>query len=203
MAPPGPAGDEGGDDSAAGSVEELIGPSLSGTRVQRGGDGFELVAGPSRQARAAAWARMWSSSSQDGCRPCPGAAAVSVRMSVDASVVEGMVGPRRAGGVDRRPTRGPQAGGDGEGAPPPATGWSGCVVRTSADCGSLQVTHILRREGLAADPPVAAVDLLDRDPRDGAHGLALDLDHGVGQLLDHLLLLVGVEDALDQLDVDE
>jgi hypothetical protein len=34
---------------------------------------------------------------------------------------------------------------------------------------------------LAADPPVAAVDLLDDDPGDTSHVLALDRDHRVGQ----------------------
>jgi hypothetical protein len=44
---------------------------------------------------------------------------------------------------------------------------------------------------LAADAPVAAADLLDDHPGDLAQVLAFDRDHGLGQLLDHLLLLLG------------
>jgi len=56
---------------------------------------------------------------------------------------------------------------------------------------------------LAADAPVTALDLFDDDPGHAAHVLAFDLHHRVGQLLDHLLLLVVAEDAFDDLDVDE
>src|SRR5665648_1221887 len=44
---------------------------------------------------------------------------------------------------------------------------------------------------------------LDDTPGDRAHVLALDRDHGVGELPDDLLLLLRGEDALDELDVDE
>ena len=37
-------------------------------------------------------------------------------------------------------------------------------------------------QGIAADPPVAAFDLLDDAPGDATHGLALDRDHRVGYL---------------------
>src|SRR6476661_3817044 len=69
-----------------------------------------------------------------------------------------------------------------------------------AACHGLDV---LGGEGLAADAPVAAGDLLDDAPGHGAHVLALDADHGVGQLAHDVLLLLGGEDALDELDVDE
>src|SRR6476661_963151 len=57
--------------------------------------------------------------------------------------------------------------------------------------------------GLAPDAPVPALDLFDDDPGHRAHVLTLDLDHRVGELLDDLLLLVVIEDAFDELDVDE
>ncbi len=53
---------------------------------------------------------------------------------------------------------------------------------------------------MATDPPVAAVDFLDRHPGDLAHLLALDADHGFGQLADHFALLVLREDSLAWLD---
>src|SRR5207344_3610049 len=62
---------------------------------------------------------------------------------------------------------------------------------------------VLGGERVARDAPVAALDLLDDAPGDGAHVLALDLDHGVREALDHLALLRGSEDAFDELDVDE
>ena len=58
---------------------------------------------------------------------------------------------------------------------------------------------------VSALPPTAHSplrDLFDGHPGDGAHGLALDVDHGLGEAGEHLLLLVVVEHALDQLDVD-
>ena len=130
------------------------------------------------------WHRMRSSSSQDGCKLGPGAATVAVRTSVERIGVRGTWLVLVVQAVDRCGSAAPAATAR---APPPATA-SGGVRRTErlSDGGALQITHVLRREGLAADPPIAAVHLLDRDPGDGAHGLALDLDHGVGQLLDHL-----------------
>ena len=41
-----------------------------------------------------------------------------------------------------------------------------------------------RCAGLAGDAPDTAGDFVDGDPRDGPHHVALDADHGVGQLLD-------------------
>src|SRR3954470_15197772 len=52
-------------------------------------------------------------------------------------------------------------------------------------------------------PPCAAGELLHPHPGNAPHGLALDRDHGVGDLLDHLSLLIRREDALNELDIDE
>src|ERR687898_2337882 len=62
---------------------------------------------------------------------------------------------------------------------------------------------VVGAQRLAADAPVAACDLLDDDPGHRAHILAFDRDHRVGEALDDLALLVGREDVLDELDVDE
>src|SRR6185436_18086069 len=40
----------------------------------------------------------------------------------------------------------------------------------------------------AADPPLAAGELVNPDPGHPPHGLAFDLDQRIGHLLDHLLL---------------
>src|SRR5690606_10766304 len=61
--------------------------------------------------------------------------------------------------------------------------------------------HVFGGQRLSCDPPVAAANLLDDTPGDGAHVLALDLHHGVGEVLDDLLLLLGAENALNELDV--
>src|SRR4051794_16669793 len=66
-----------------------------------------------------------------------------------------------------------------------------------------QRVHRLGGEALAADGPVAALDLVDHAPRDAAHVLAFDADHRVGEALGDLSLLLGREDALDEPDVDE
>ena len=52
---------------------------------------------------------------------------------------------------------------------------------------------------LAADAPIAALDLFNDNPGHPAHVLAFDRDHRIGQRLDHLPLLRLGEDALDQL----
>lgn len=75
------------------------------------------------------------------------------------------------------------------------------VRRRLFACGEIQ--HVLRAERVASDAPVAAADLLDNAPGDWAHILALDAHHGVGELPDDLLLLLSVEDAFDDLYVDE
>src|ERR1044072_627036 len=83
------------------------------------------------------------------------------------------------------------------------TAVSVAVVTASGRGAGLEGDDVLGRERLAPQRPVPALDLLDDHPRDAAHVLTLDLDHRVGELLDHLLLLVLIEDALDELDVDE
>src|ERR1700680_2756258 len=64
-------------------------------------------------------------------------------------------------------------------------------------------SHVLGRQRLAADAPVAALDLFDDAPRDAAHVLALDRDHGLRELLDDLALLMLREHTLDYLDVQQ
>ncbi len=60
-----------------------------------------------------------------------------------------------------------------------------------------------RPQGLAADRPVAAVELVDPDPGHGAHVLAFHRDHRLGHPGDELLLLLRREDVLDHVDRDE
>ena len=69
------------------------------------------------------------------------------------------------------------------------------------DPSGLKVFDVLGCQAVASDSPVAAVDFLDGHPGDLTHRLALDADHGVGQLGDHLALLVGCEDTFDKFDV--
>ena len=73
----------------------------------------------------------------------------------------------------------------------------------SSPQAGLQVLDVLGGERLAADAPLAALHLFDRDPGDGAHRLALDVDHRLGELGDDLLLLVRREHTLDELDLHE
>lgn len=53
--------------------------------------------------------------------------------------------------------------------------------------------------GLAADGPIALLDLFDGDPSQVAHALALDFDHRLSDLLDHVCFLLVGEHALDYL----
>src|SRR3954471_18336188 len=77
------------------------------------------------------------------------------------------------------------------------------AVITSGRHAGLEGAHGVGRQGLAAEAPVTALDLVDHDPGHAAHVLTLDLNHRVGELLDHLRLLVVVEDTFDETDVDE
>ncbi len=56
---------------------------------------------------------------------------------------------------------------------------------------------------MASNSPVTALDFLDGDPGDLAQRFTLDSHHGVGELGNHLLLLVRGEDAFDELYIDE
>ena len=56
----------------------------------------------------------------------------------------------------------------------------------ASDRAGGQRAHVLGREAVARDTPVAALDLLDHAPGDLAHVLALDRDHRVGETLDDL-----------------
>src|SRR5215472_16411982 len=62
---------------------------------------------------------------------------------------------------------------------------------------------VLGGQRATGDPPVTARDLLEDHPRHTAHPLTLDRDHRLGQLLDHLALLLCGPDSLDHLHVDE
>src|SRR4051812_7423933 len=63
--------------------------------------------------------------------------------------------------------------------------------------------HRFGSQALPTDGPVAALDLFDRAPGDGAHVLALNADHRVGEPFGDLGLLFGREDVLNGRDVDE
>src|SRR3954453_4589695 len=67
-------------------------------------------------------------------------------------------------------------------------------------CECLDVGSMQRS---TADSPVAPADLLDHNPGDRSHVLALDLDHRVGHATHDFLLLGRREHSLDDLDVDE
>src|SRR5579859_1964248 len=58
-------------------------------------------------------------------------------------------------------------------------------------------------QGLAADPPVALLNLLHPHPGDAPHGLAFDGDDGLGDLLDQGAFLAGCEDVLDDFNRDK
>ncbi len=65
-----------------------------------------------------------------------------------------------------------------------------------------QGLHILGREWCPANPQIAALHLLNHDPRDFTHVLPFDTDHGVGQFFNHLPLLRIGENALDEFDIN-
>src|ERR1700730_8456715 len=60
-----------------------------------------------------------------------------------------------------------------------------------------------RSEGIAADPPVSTLDLLNHDPCHRSQGLAFYFHHRVGEPPHHVALLALVEHSLDQLDVHQ
>lgn len=66
-----------------------------------------------------------------------------------------------------------------------------------------QGLHVAGLQGLAADGPVSALELLDTHPGDSAQAFPFDRDHRLGDLVDELLLLLRGEDILDQIDGDE
>ena len=55
---------------------------------------------------------------------------------------------------------------------------------------------------LAANAPLAAVDLKNFHPCHAAHIFTLDRNHGIGQFLNNLLFLLSVKHAFDQMDID-
>jgi len=56
---------------------------------------------------------------------------------------------------------------------------------------------VLGGQRATADPPIATGDLLDDHPVQIPQRLTLDRDHSLGQLLDHLALLLGGKGSLD------
>jgi len=63
--------------------------------------------------------------------------------------------------------------------------------------------NIAGREWLAADAPVAFLDLMDVDQGVGSQRFTLNRDHGFGDSLDHLLLLRGSEHIFDYFNIYE
>ena len=72
--------------------------------------------------------------------------------------------------------------------------------RCPSTCG--QFFYGFGRQRLAANAPLPAVNLKNFYPCHAAHVFAFDRNHGIGQLLNNLLFLLGVEYALDQMDID-
>src|ERR1700733_9407845 len=66
-----------------------------------------------------------------------------------------------------------------------------------------QCMHVSGGQRIAADSPVTAFHLLDHAPGDAAHALALDRNHRVGQLADHLAFLLLAEHVLDDANLNE
>jgi len=72
--------------------------------------------------------------------------------------------------------------------------------RCPSTCG--QFFYGFGRQRLAANTPLAAVDFENLYPCYAAHVFTFDLNHRVGQLLNNLLFLLGIEHTLDQMDID-
>src|SRR5580658_551101 len=96
---------------------------------------------------------------------------------------------------------GPRPGEDGGGAR--TTVGDPGTIAPSGRLPPRQGMHIRRAQRIAADAPVPAFHFLDHAPRDTAHVLALDRDHRVGQLADHLAFLLLAEHVLDDANLNE
>jgi hypothetical protein len=87
--------------------------------------------------------------------------------------------------------------------PQPFADW----VRTLADGGLLSCSQEPLDVGvshrLAGNAPFATRDVLDDDPGDLTDALAVDGGRRVGELLDQLPLLLGLEDPFDGLEVNQ
>src|SRR5262249_38038716 len=59
------------------------------------------------------------------------------------------------------------------------------------------------RQRLPADRPFTAFGFVDAHPGHWPHRLAFDGDDRLGNFLNHALLLLGCENAFDELDIDE
>ena len=68
--------------------------------------------------------------------------------------------------------------------------------RCSSTCG--QFFHGFGRQRLAANAPLTAVYLENLQPCHAAHVFAFDRNHSIGQPLNNVPFLFGVEHALDQ-----
>src|SRR5690242_358733 len=79
-------------------------------------------------------------------------------------------------------------------------GWQRPGSSCASTCG--QFLYGLGRQRLAANAPLAAVDLKDFHPCHAAHIFTFDRNHGIGQFLNNLLFLLCVKDAFDQMDID-
>ncbi len=81
------------------------------------------------------------------------------------------------------------------------------MLRRTGLCWSLSRHRhgldVARGQGLPSDSPTAALHLFDNHPGYRSHFLALDGNHRVGELANHLLLLILGENAFDDLDLNE
>ena len=66
-----------------------------------------------------------------------------------------------------------------------------------------QSLYVRSPECLAADCPISALELIDADPGNWPHILALHVNHRLGHPCDEILLLCGAENVLDHIDRNE
>src|SRR5262245_6955062 len=78
-----------------------------------------------------------------------------------------------------------------------------CAAASAFGLAGRKCLHIVCGQRLAADTPVATLDLVDHHERHLTHVLAFDRYHRVSELADHLLLLCRRENVFDQSNVDE
>jgi hypothetical protein len=66
-----------------------------------------------------------------------------------------------------------------------------------------QISHGLRRQRLATNAPIAALDFRNLDPGDAAPMLSFYGHERIRESLDHLALLFGAEDVLDHVNFNQ
>src|SRR2546429_137694 len=76
-------------------------------------------------------------------------------------------------------------------------------IASSRSLSACQSVHVVSGQSVAADPPVAALHLLDQAKGHAAHALALDRHHRIGQLADDLALLFLAEHVFDDANLNE